>query len=295
MKPLLDDAYVRACMRQEVRAKELAAERAAIREAEAQEALLTGRAELAEVQRYARRALAGMRWRHGAAVVLSGQPVSLFRLPSGRGGPSATPVLQQASPCPCIRIRLNVLVIQIIALSSSAAHDASGHACSCRLQCAPGTSSSCAACPVGKPAEQHCVLPDQVELLAATATVLACMQFQRDRGLFERYRRAPATPGRSGGGPSMRFANVVEVHSLSHPPGAVQYCIKIVAMTLLPLNINWCCAPAQDTMVGSTGLITVLAGEPKKAVEMMHLLAPEVSHHLILCHHAEKKFMQESK
>lgn len=89
-------------MCQEVRAKELAAERAAIREAEAQEALLAGRAELAEVQGYARHTLAGMRWRHGAAAILSGQPVSLFRLPSGHNGPSATPVLQQVSHFPCM-------------------------------------------------------------------------------------------------------------------------------------------------------------------------------------------------
>ena len=83
-----------------MKAKELAAERANIREAEAQEALLAGRAELTKVHKYAKQALAGMRWRHASAVIWSGQPVSLFRLPSMHDPAalmhSATPVLQQA-------------------------------------------------------------------------------------------------------------------------------------------------------------------------------------------------------
>ncbi len=80
--------------RQEVQAHEVAAARAAIKEAEAEEKLQSGLAELDAVERMARRLLAGMRWRQATILQGSAHKQSLFRLPSARR-PCPQPVLQQ--------------------------------------------------------------------------------------------------------------------------------------------------------------------------------------------------------
>lgn len=62
---------------------------------------MEGRAELAAVHAYTRRALAAMRWKLATAVVGSRSKTSVVRLPTlAWGVPSAMPVLQEArTPC----------------------------------------------------------------------------------------------------------------------------------------------------------------------------------------------------
>ncbi|EIE24443.1 hypothetical protein COCSUDRAFT_61868 [Coccomyxa subellipsoidea C-169] len=156
----------------EVQAHEVAAARAAIKEAEAEEKLQSGLAELDAVERMARRLLAGMRWRQATILQGSAHKQSLFRLPSAR------------SPCP-------------------------------------------------QPVLQ------QVAMLQGTSMALAVSTFRRDRTRAEQ-RLALQRASADSGGPGSRFANVV-----------------------------------QDTMVGSAALLSAMAGDAKKAAQMLDTLAPE--------------------
>ena len=82
---------------QEARSHEVAAARAAMKEAEAEERLRSGLAELDAVERMARRQLATARWRQALILQRSDHKQSLCRLPSARHA-SHQPVLQQVFP-----------------------------------------------------------------------------------------------------------------------------------------------------------------------------------------------------
>ncbi|BDA42925.1 hypothetical protein COCOBI_03-8180 [Coccomyxa sp. Obi] len=81
-------------LNQEARSHEVAAARATMKEAEAEERLRSGLAELDAIERMARRQLATARWRQALILQCSGHKQSLFRLPSARRA-SHQPVLQQ--------------------------------------------------------------------------------------------------------------------------------------------------------------------------------------------------------
>lgn len=82
-----------------------------------------------------------------------------------------------------------------------------------------------------------------MELLAGTASALACTQFQRDRGLFELHRNKASSgaSGKAAGTASARFASVVEVLSDAHVSQSNDYAADLL-MCVRAQSSPICCA-----------------------------------------------------